>query len=67
MEFGDTRLLKFTPKHDHCLAMFWGPLAPPFTKIVVVQSNKEAFRVEAKPLILDFKPHMKIVKEIKQK
>ncbi|KAI3843789.1 hypothetical protein MKX03_017986 [Papaver bracteatum] len=67
MEFGDTRLLKFTPEHDHCLAMFWGPLAPPFTTIAVVQSNKEAFRVAAKALILDFNPAMKIVKEIKQK
>ncbi|RZC92040.1 hypothetical protein C5167_027929 [Papaver somniferum] len=56
MESDDIRLLKFTPKHNHCLAMFWGPLAPPLTRIAVVQSNKEAFRIAAKAIVLDPKP-----------
>ncbi|RZC92296.1 hypothetical protein C5167_026929 [Papaver somniferum] len=67
METGVIRLLKFTPEHNHCVAMFWGPLAPPLTRIVVVQSNKEMFRVAAKAVILDSKPAMKIMKKIKQK
>ncbi|KAI3884054.1 hypothetical protein MKW92_042150 [Papaver armeniacum] len=67
METGDIRLLKFTPEHNHCLAMFWGPLAPPLTRVAVLLSDKEAFRVAAKAVILGSKPAMKIMKEIKQK
>ncbi|KAL5082742.1 hypothetical protein RYX36_011163 [Vicia faba] len=39
---GRHRMLKYTPKHIRCLAMFWGPLAPPNTGMIVVQtlSNK---------------------------
>ncbi|KAI3841788.1 hypothetical protein MKX03_030209, partial [Papaver bracteatum] len=58
MESGE--LLKFTPEHNHCLVMFWGPLVPP-------QLELEAFRVAAKAVILDPKSAMKIMKEIKQK
>ncbi|KAI3886656.1 hypothetical protein MKX03_034750, partial [Papaver bracteatum] len=64
---GRHQILKFAREHNHCLAMFWGPLAPPLTRIAVVQSNKEAFRVAAKAVVLDFKPDMKIMKEIKLK
>ncbi|MCL7038988.1 hypothetical protein MKW94_002824 [Papaver nudicaule] len=61
------QILKFTPEHNHCLAMVWGPLAPPRTRVAVVQSSKEAFRVAAKAVVLDPKPDMKIMKESKQK
>ncbi|MCL7043944.1 hypothetical protein MKW94_010096 [Papaver nudicaule] len=60
-------LAMYIPQYEHCLAMFWGPIAPPNTEIAVVQSNKEAFRITAKAVVLDPKDHSKIMKESKLK
>nr|GEZ16222.1 ribosome biogenesis protein BMS1 homolog isoform X1 [Tanacetum cinerariifolium] len=62
---GRLRMLKYTHQHMHCIAKFWGPLAPPNTGVVAVQnlSNSQAsFRMR---VVLEFNHSSKIVKTIK--
>ncbi|KAI3891294.1 hypothetical protein MKX03_000122 [Papaver bracteatum] len=60
---GQHKYLEFNPEDEHCLAMLQGPVAPPRTRIVVVQRNKDAFRIAAKAVVIEPKHHSKIMKD----
>ncbi|XP_050945584.1 ribosome biogenesis protein bms1 isoform X2 [Cucumis melo] len=66
---GRHRMLKYTPEHMHCLAMFWGPLAPPNTGVIAVQtlsSNiQTSFRIAATATVLQSNHEERVVKKIK--
>ncbi|KAL2645256.1 hypothetical protein R1flu_012843 [Riccia fluitans] len=62
------RMLKYTPEHMHCLATFWGPLAPPNAGLVAFQnlsSTQASFRISATGVILELDQAVTIVKKLK--
>ncbi|MCL7028885.1 hypothetical protein MKW94_002646, partial [Papaver nudicaule] len=60
---GRLEMLSCTPKDKQCIAMFWGPLAPPSTGVVVVQSmadHEAPFRVLATGIVHDINQAKKV-------
>lgn len=61
-------MIKYTPDHLHCLAVFWGPIIPPNTGIlgyISTSSEISGFRIAAIGNILSSNLSYKIVKKLK--
>jgi ribosome biogenesis protein BMS1 len=61
------RILKYTPKYIHCLAIFWGPLCPVNTEFVCLKSSYDihGWRISAIGTILEMNTFLHIVKKLK--
>jgi len=62
------RALKYTPWHLHCMATFWGPLAPQGTGLVAMQETDgftQDFRISATGVIMELDKSADIVKKLK--
>ncbi|XP_022792558.1 ribosome biogenesis protein BMS1 homolog [Stylophora pistillata] len=65
---GRHRLLKYTPEHLHCMATLFGPIAPPGTGVLAIQStvgDMSDFRISATGTVLDLDKSVELVKKLK--
>lgn len=65
---GRFRSLKYTPEHMHCIATMYGPVTPPGTGMLAIQSIGERmtrFRVIATGVIVDLDKSIQVVKKLK--
>jgi len=62
------RMIKYTPEHQHCIAHFYGPLAPPGTGLIgYLRSDREqaSFRVSATGTVLGMNAQFTVQKKLK--
>jgi hypothetical protein len=62
------RMLKYTPEHMHCMASFYGPLAPPGTGVLAVSTVAEAsaqFRISGTGVVVELDKNSDVVKKLK--
>ncbi|KAH0484893.1 MAG: hypothetical protein KVP17_003841 [Porospora cf. gigantea B] len=62
------RMLKYTPEHLHCLANFYGPLAPPNSGVLAIRTFDQRvpyYRISGTGNILQTAENFKILKKLK--
>lgn len=62
------RALKYTPEHSHCIASLYGPVTPPSTGCLAVQSvsgRSADFRIAATGVVLELDKTTDVVKKLK--
>lgn len=60
------RMIKYTPKYTHCLAVFYGPFAAVGTAFVsVVHINAREFRISGSGTVLELNHSFPIMKKLK--
>ncbi|XP_065182848.1 ribosome biogenesis protein BMS1 homolog [Sycon ciliatum] len=62
------RFLKYTPEHMHCTATMYGPITPPGTGFLAIQSlnfGVREFRIAAVGVILEMEKSPNVVKKLK--
>ena len=62
------RQIKYTPQHEMCNAIFWGPMTPVGTGCLAVQTVSEVsskFRIAATGTILEMDKSTQVVKKLK--
>eukprot|EP00794_Sanderia_malayensis_P010984 gene10984-12147_t len=65
---GRHRALKYTPEHLHCISTMYGPITPPGTGVLAVQSVAGVtprFRISATGVVIDLNKTVEVVKKLK--
>ncbi|EDQ90423.1 uncharacterized protein MONBRDRAFT_635, partial [Monosiga brevicollis MX1] len=62
------RMLKYTPEHMHCVAVFYGPITPPGTGCLTIQSVSSVsnnFRITGTGVVAELDKTSDVVKKLK--